>query len=116
RDPQDWSSAADGDSDPLPTDQLLGTGDGSRRKFGLVKNYLGFSREIFKPIEGSVRCAVNGIETTNFTVDWTTGVVTFSSPPLHGASVSAGFFFDVPVRFDSDDFTATWSDVNLLTG
>src|SRR5690606_28448001 len=27
RDPQDWSSAADGDSDPLPTDQLLGTGD-----------------------------------------------------------------------------------------
>src|SRR5690606_23475874 len=47
RDPQDWSSAEDGDSDPKPTDQLIGVGNGTRFKFGLIKNYLGFSREIF---------------------------------------------------------------------
>ena len=42
------------------------------------------------------------------TVDPERGVVTFTSPPDIGAVVSAGFEFDVPVRFDIDRI-----DVNL---
>jgi uncharacterized protein (TIGR02217 family) len=39
-----------------------------------------------------------------FTVDTTTGMVTFLAGhiPASGAAVTAGFLFDVPVRFDTD--------------
>ena len=37
-----------------------------------------------------------------WTVDTTNGQVTFSSAPADGAAITAGFQFDVPVRFDTD--------------
>jgi uncharacterized protein (TIGR02217 family) len=53
-----------------------------------------------------VRVAVAGVEVAGsaFTCDTTTGVVTFLAGhiPAAGAAVTAGFLFDVPVRFDTD--------------
>ena len=56
---------------------------------------------------GSVRVAVAGVEAaadTDFTCDTTTGIVTFlpGHIPVSGMAVTAGFLFDVPVRFDTD--------------
>ena len=34
--------------------------------------------------------------------DVATGLVTFASAPADGAAITAGFEFDVPVRFDTD--------------
>jgi len=110
RDRLDQSSAAHGvPSSPL--DQGLGTGDGVTDTFQLAKTYGGvhapYTRVIAKPVAGSVRVAVDGAEAeagTAFACDETTGVVTFLPghvPPL-GAQVTAGFLFDVPVRFDTD--------------
>ena len=94
---------------PAPTDQLLGTGDSATTDFALVKVYAPgtneFRRPITKPVAGTVRVAVDGVELTegpDFTVDATTGVVSLSTPPPAGASITAGFEFDVPVRFDTD--------------
>ena len=57
-------------------------------------------------MSGSVRVAVGGIEVASdrFGVDVTTGTVTFAAShlPPAGASITAGFLFDVPVRFDTD--------------
>ncbi len=39
---------------------------------------------------------------TDFTVDVTTGLVSFVTPPAVGQDITAGFEFDVPVRFDTD--------------
>jgi uncharacterized protein (TIGR02217 family) len=109
RDRADFASCAPGAS-PAPTDQTLGTADGARAAFQLTKTYGGafsaYARTIAKPVAGSVRVAVNGAEKTaaQFHVDTTTGVVTFATghiPPA-GASVTAGYHFDVPVRFDTD--------------
>lgn len=90
-------------------DQLIGTGDGKVRAFGLRKKYASgaqsYFRPILKPVRGSVRIAVEGHEMrdgTDFTVDSTTGQVAFETAPARGASVTAGFEFDVPVRFDAD--------------
>lgn len=104
RDGLDHSS---GGPAPAPTDQALGTGNGSRTQFQLVKRYGAsfdpYLRPIAKPVAGSVRVAVNGSEVTSgWVVDTTTGVVAFASAPASGASVTAGFLFDVPVRFDTD--------------
>jgi uncharacterized protein (TIGR02217 family) len=92
-------------------DQSIDTGDGSTTMFQLRKAYGSgpspWSRTVSKPVAGSVQVAVNGVEqveATDFDVDITTGVVTFSaaSTPAAGAVITAGFLFDVPVRFDAD--------------
>jgi len=41
-------------------------------------------------------------EGVHYEVDDTTGIVTFSEPPNRDVSVTAGYEFDVPVRFDTD--------------
>jgi uncharacterized protein (TIGR02217 family) len=89
-----------------PLDQPLATGDGSTKSFALKKTYssgpAAFSRAIAKPVAGTVRVAVAGATQSNFAVDSTTGLVAFATAPPAGAVLTAGFEFDVPVRFDTD--------------
>jgi uncharacterized protein (TIGR02217 family) len=110
RDRLDHSSAAP-DAAVSPTDQAIGVGDGVAASFALTKTYVSlyapYRRPVMKPVPGSVRVAVDGSEVDEgdaFTVDTTTGVVTFAGGhiPASGAAVTAGFLFDVPVRFDTD--------------
>ena len=95
---------------PSPGDMPIGTGDGARTVFQLAKRYgAGFApyeRAIRKPVAGTVRIAVGGTELAlggGVACDATTGLVTFATPPAPGAPVTAGFAFDVPVRFDTDE-------------
>lgn len=107
RDPFDMKSCRPGD---LPTmlDQSLGSGDGARARFALVKAYGSgidaYKRLIAKPVLASVRVAVAGVERLSpaFSFDDATGDVIFASGsiPVTGAPVTAGFEFHVPVRFD----------------
>lgn len=110
RDRLDWTSAP-GNVAPAPSDQKIGVGDGAGAAFQLVKTYgdtiAPYIRDIAKPVDTSVRVAVAGAEKlagTDFDLDAINGIVTFRAgkiPPA-GAEVSAGFAFDVPVRFDTD--------------
>jgi uncharacterized protein (TIGR02217 family) len=87
---------------PTPVDQLLGTGDGGRTEFPLAKHYGDQTRRITRPVAGTVRVAVAGAERlTGWTLEGK-GVVVFDSPPAAGEEVTAGFRFDVPVRFAED--------------
>ncbi len=96
-----------------PLDQALGEGDGTRTVFQLVKRYGegadGLERRIAKPVEGTVRVAIDGGELTaaGFAVDAATGAVTLDGAPDAGAAVTAGFEFDTPVRFDADRIEVT---------
>lgn len=87
------------------SDQVIATGDGATVTFQLVKTYgsgpRGHARRITKPVAGSVSVAVDGTAAAA-TVDSLTGIVTLAAPPAMGAVVTAGFAFDVPVRFDTD--------------
>ena len=97
---------------PTSGDQAIGTGDGATAKFQLTKRYgtgtTVWTRAIVKPVAGSVRIAVAGIDQTlptDAAVDSATGIVTFAAGhiPAAGAIVTAGFRFHVPVRFDTDE-------------
>lgn len=95
-------------------DQIIGEGDGYRTEFALQKTYRSgeqsYSRTIKKPIAGTVKIAVAGdakVEGQEFTVNPATGAVTFMVPPDIGVAVTAGFEFDVPVRFDTDFITTS---------
>lgn len=112
RDPFDYKSKRP--LDPVgPFDQAIGSGDGVDATFQLVKAYTRggqtWTRTIAKPVAGTVRVGVNGAELAGsaFTVDATTGLVTLSAPPANGHAVTAGFEFDVPVRFDTDKLDLT---------
>ncbi len=93
---------------PAPSDQILGTGDGVVREFQLVKRYESagevYVRPIAKPVKGTVRVGLDGVEAApaSYELRVKTGLVVFSEPPAPGVEVTAGFEFDVPVRFDSD--------------
>jgi uncharacterized protein (TIGR02217 family) len=101
RDPLDDSSAIFGE--PITAqDQMLGVGDGVRVQFALLKHYGKASRRITRPVANTVLIAIDGV---NKTTGWTLsefGMVIFSSPPAAGANITAGYRFDVPVRFEED--------------
>jgi uncharacterized protein (TIGR02217 family) len=105
-----------------PTDQSIGTGDGATTAFKMVKRYASgsqtWTRTITKPVAGTVRVALDGVEQiSGWSVDTTTGVVTYDTAPSAGVAITAGFQFDVPVRFDTDtlDVTLDIERLGLIT-
>ena len=99
RDALDYSSGGD---EPGADDQLLALGDGVQTVFQLIKTYGDTVRAITKPVEDSVRISIGGAETTDFSVDPLTGIVTLPNAPSAGDEILAGFLFDVPARFESE--------------
>ena len=106
-----WKDHADYKSCPprqsvSATDQQIGVGDGATLTFQLVKIYSdgagSYERVIAKPVAGTVAIAVDGVVDPSANVDVATGLVTLASAPAESAIITAGFEFDVPVRFDTD--------------
>ncbi len=107
---KDWS-------DYQATAQALGTGDGANKNFQLVKSYISGPasevRIIKKPVIGTVVPYLAGVvQTSGWSVDTTTGILSFVIAPGVGIVVTADFQFDVPVRFDTDSMAATLQNVS----
>ncbi len=111
--------------DFIATDQTIGTGDGVTTQFQLVKNYVSgvrtYVRTIYKPITADVTDfqgntlpnTVNiydagALKTlgTDYTQDYTTGIITFTVAPAAGDLITADFQFHYPVRFTTDEMKA----------
>jgi uncharacterized protein (TIGR02217 family) len=97
---------------PGPTNQPIGTGNGAATLFQLTKRYTSgaqsWSRAITKPVAGTVTIALNGTpQASGWSVSTATGLVTFTTAPAAGIAITAGFEFDVPVRFDTDVLDVT---------
>lgn len=135
RDPLDFSSGdldvPNPETDPVPTmtDQFVGFGTGFTDSFQLVKTYSYgselYDRPIYLPVVDTVVVANNGIlvPDTDYTVSRPGGVITFNVPPVDTHTITAGFLFDVQVRFESDDafegILRTWqtggfADITLI--
>lgn len=113
---------------PSANDQTLGVGDGTTASFQLIKKYgsglRDYARVIAAPVAGTVLVAVNGSASNFFTLNLQTGILTFTAGhiPTMGQIITAGFEFDVPVRFDSDQLTINIAnfqageipDINLI--
>ncbi|MEQ1788836.1 MAG: DUF2460 domain-containing protein [Rickettsiales bacterium] len=100
---KDWS-------DYQAVGQNIGTGNGILTTFQLTKTYASgaysYVREIKKPVSGTVKIYLNSIlQSSGYSVDYSTGLITFTVAPSTGVLVSADFEFDVPVRFDTDALT-----------
>jgi len=118
---KDWSDykSCSPSQDIGPLNQYIGRGDGRTTVFQLQKTYVSgeqsYARPVLKPVRGSVRLALAGdpkVDTVEFVVDDTTGQITFASPPDIDVRVTAGFEFDVPVRFDTDRIHTSMATFN----
>lgn len=91
---------------PGPLDQRLGTGDGVRASFQLMRYYGAGedaqARIITRPVAGTIRVAADGIELTDGWSHDGLGMIAFDEAPADGVLLTAGYRFDVPVRFAED--------------
>ena len=108
---KDWSDyrSASPSREITGDDQVLGMGDETQTEFQLIKIYrsgiVSYERPISKPVAGTVLVAISGepqVVDEDYTLDVETGIVTFTHPPDFQAEITAGFEFDVPVRFDTE--------------
>lgn len=108
---KDWADYRSGraSSELSFRDQVIGRGDGITTVFQLSKTYVSgeqsYTRPVTKPVPRSVLAGVQDDELTfevHYDVDALTGLITFAEPPDAETEVTAGFEFDVPVRFDTD--------------
>ena len=113
---KDWSDyrSCGSNADLAFDDQVIGTGDGVTAAFKLCKTYVSgaasYTRDILKPVLGTVTAGVQGdlkAEGVDFTVDTASGIISFLEAPGPGATITAGFEFDVPVRFDTDSIRSS---------
>ena len=118
---KDWSDFKSGKPSVAINrqDQQIALGDGVTTTFQLIKTYRSgghvYERPITKPVRGSVLIAVeqdDQLDTIDYTVDDTTGLITFTNPPDPDTRVFAGYEFDVPVRFDSDSLLTNIASFN----
>lgn len=110
RDPFDMKSCRPEEA-VSATDQWIGTGDGTTARFALTKTYGegedAHRRLIARPAPETLRVAVDGAERATpaeWSFDFATGEVVFEAGSIPGAGegVTAGYEFDVPVRFDTE--------------
>ena len=110
------------------TSEQIGVGNGSTQ-FQITKTYTtgtyAHVRKIRKPVASTVQIFVNDVLrtlTTDYTLDATTGIITFTFTPTTGHTIKVTGEFEVPVRFDVDAMSAShvgfeaedWDSVRLV--
>lgn len=95
-------------------DQTLMIADGQTTDVQVIKTYQSgeqaYERVIHKLVADSLIVQVDGMAQyvgTDYTVDENSGLISFLNPPLQSAKITAGYEFDVPVRFDTDQLEIT---------
>lgn len=108
---KDWSDykSCRASAAPAFDDQVIGRGNGTEQAFQIVKTYRSgehsYERPIQKPVAGTVRVGVAQDEMregVDYEIDTGIGMVHFAHPPDVDLQITAGYEFDVPVRFDTD--------------
>ena len=97
--------------------QYIGVGNGKTKEFQLIKSYrvsdnIVYYRKITKPVISTVRVFINDIESKDFNINLTTGLITLNTVPEIDSIIKANFEFDVPVRFENDIMEITMNSIN----
>lgn len=117
KDPLDYESDTQQSCSPA-------TGNGSNKIFQLQKSYTvdspltAYVRTVTKPVADTVRVFDNGTEVfspATWSVDTTTGIVTFVTAPINTHTVKATYEFDKIVRFGEDNRDSSIEAHNIYT-
>ncbi len=84
--------------------QVIGIGDGHKTRYPLIKSYGEHNdRFINKPVKNTIKVLFGRKEVKNYHLDYTTGIVTFNTPPQKDVKITVTGEFDIPARFDTDN-------------
>jgi uncharacterized protein (TIGR02217 family) len=115
---RDWS-------DYIATNEVFGTGDGTKTAFQLTMTYdpqlilLGTEGSFFYVrsitlLASTPVIKIDNVVTTAYTIS-SSGVVTFTSAPASGKQLTWNGEFDVPVRFDTDTLPVILNEADLAS-
>jgi uncharacterized protein (TIGR02217 family) len=96
-------------ADYVLSNETIGTGDDATVDFQIIQTSdtgygTPYVRNIRKPVGGTVNVYIDDVQQlSGWTVDTTTGIVTFAAAPAAGEVISVSCEFDIPVRFDIDE-------------
>lgn len=94
------------DTDKTATSQVIGTGNGVTTAFRLYREYGGFLEPVLATHSiASVYVGAALVSPANYSVS--AGVITFSTPPANGATISWTGVFYWRCRFDYDELNAS---------
>jgi len=101
--------------------QQIGVGNGSQTAFQIYKTYpdpsLPYSKNLKKIVSGSLSVWKNALlQSSGFSLNYDTGVLTFSGPPTSGHAIEVACEYDTPVRFGMDKFTARFDAWDAASG
>lgn len=102
---RDWIDNHTGDTEPSPNDEILTPADESRKYFKLFKTNAAGAKRIVRPELKGFRLAIDGVEKQegrDYTVNIQNGAVYLAQPLGLTEQLTAGFWFYIPVRFDTD--------------
>ncbi len=120
-----WLCVAQGESngfrfrfsgDCTLTNELIGTGDAAQHTFQIIKTYSfdaqTYVRNIYKPVTyggNVIKVYLNGVlQLSGYTVDATTGLVSFVTAPGAGVLITITCIYDVPVRSGQRELPMTY--------
>ena len=100
--------------------EIIGVGNSTQTHFQLIKTYTHSNgsdvRPITQPVEATVAIYLNAaLQQNGFSVDYSTGIITFDAAPSTASIIQADFEFDVPVRFDTDHISARLEDYGVYS-
>ena len=102
---KDWDDYKIEEDDPVAMVELTATTFQIQRLYD--DGVLDQLQDVYKPVSGTVKIwnGISEIIPADFTVDYTTGIVTFGSNPAYTPLCSCEF--DIPVRFDSNQLAVS---------
>jgi uncharacterized protein (TIGR02217 family) len=87
------------------TNEVFGEGDGVTTAFPLIKSYTfgteTHERRIFRPVSAIALKGDGVVIGSGYSVNYATGVVTFTGAPANGVELSWTGEFNVPARFET---------------
>ena len=109
KDPTDYKSCSINDT-PADTDQTIGVGDGVATQFQLSKTYTfgaeSHTHAIYAPKTGTVLISFDDVsQASGWSVNASTGIITFTVAPTNGVIIKAGFEFDRKMKFEAEDIS-----------
>lgn len=83
--------------------EAIGTGDGATTVFQITQSYtvggVTASRNITRPVS-PLLVSKDGVTISGYSIDYTTGLLTFTTAPAAGEVIAVSGEYDIPVRFD----------------
>ena len=119
---KDWKDYTAASANGVGIINATGLGNGTSsgqlyKRYAVGSN--SYVRKIVKPVSGTVTVFKNGspmtlgVGSNQFLLDSTTGIVTFyGTSPSSSDTLSWTGEFDVPARFDTDSFSASYEELN----